>query len=170
MPLEQTLWTGRRSLEVTQSSLLPNRRQDSLGKNEVEQIKSFCAALAYPGILEFETDSGSKTRFEVRHDEDTGTPYGVIVVGPDIYPGKHITNPNSILCAFSAVAHEVTHYFRWFEFSVLPLGHLDEAITSLQATCRFRNFLSPTQIEALVSDAMQRLEMLRKEFEEKDNG
>lgn len=103
----------------------------------------------------------SRTVFRVSVDAD-GHEYGEIVFGPDLYPGPNIIDPNSALSLDAAAAHELTHYHRWKDMAALSdvgLHHLDEALTSLQAICRYDRELNSTDKRQLVADAMQRLQL-----------
>jgi hypothetical protein len=138
-------------------SLPPGRRQAALSEPEMRRAETVFRALDYKGRVEFDARAGGKTRFVVRPDESTGEEEGVIIIGPDLYPGLAVANPNSVLDPTATAAHEITHYIRWQEGRELPVGHLDEAMTSLQAICTFKATLSPTELEQLVSDALERL-------------
>jgi hypothetical protein len=138
-------------------SLPPGRRQDALSEAEMRKAESAFRALDYRGRIEFESHSGGRTRFAVRRDDTNGEEYGLIIIGPDIYPGQAVANPNAVLDMTATAAHEITHFIRWQEGRELPEGHLDEAMTSLQAICIFKTVLSSMQIEQLVSDALERL-------------
>lgn len=115
-------------------------------------------ALGYQGPIEFDGGHGGRTRFVVRDTEDGEV--GLIVVGPDVFPGFDVANANAVMDPLAAVAHEITHYERWRSGRELPMGHLediDEAMTSLQAACAFHRDLNSLHIEQLVSDALERL-------------
>jgi hypothetical protein len=59
-----------------------------------------------------------------------------------------------------AIAHELQHYHRWRDKSVITkveLEHLDEALTSLQAIGRFRGRLTEDEVHRLIADAVQRI-------------
>jgi hypothetical protein len=63
----------------------------------------------------------------------------------------------------AAAAHESSHFHRWRDKTELDGGHLsdiDEALTSLDAIRRYYGTLNDTEIQQLVSDAMQRLQIL----------
>ena len=141
-------------------SLLPGRRVAALKEREKRNITDMFRAMGYNGPLEFDEKHGGRTRFEVRDAEDgEDRKIGVIVVGPDIYPGLNVANANSVMDPLPAVAHEITHYDRWNSGRELPHGYLediDEAMTSLQAACAFRG-LSSLHIQQLISDALERL-------------
>ena len=83
-------------------------------------------------------------------------------VGPDIYPGASVLDPNSALSMKAAVAHEISHFHRWKDRTELDRGvhrDLDEGLTSLDAALRFAGQLSPHEIQQLIRDAMQRLQL-----------
>ena len=138
-------------------SLPPGRRQTALSDVEMRKAESVFRVLNYTGPIAFEPQAGGRTRFTLRTDEATGQEEGLIIIGPDLYPGQAVANPNSVIDALPTAAHEITHYIRWEEGRELPQGHLDEAMTSLQAICIFKTALSSLQIEQLVSDALVRL-------------
>ena len=103
----------------------------------------------------------ARTVFRVSVDED-GHHFGEVVFGPDIYPGPNIINPNSALSLRAAAAHELSHFHRWNDMAALSddgLEHVDEALTSLQAACRYQNHLNPTEIQQLIGDAIERLHL-----------
>jgi len=101
------------------------------------------------------------TVFRVDYDE-SGSQFGEIVFGPDLYPGTGVANPNSVLSMEAAVAHELTHHRRWLDMLAIDdstLEHLDEALTSLQAVLYFQQHLNQNDVRQLVSDAMGRLQL-----------
>ncbi|MBX7112572.1 MAG: hypothetical protein K1X87_12100 [Dehalococcoidia bacterium] len=105
-------------------------------------------------------DPDAVTAFRVVPDERE--PYGEIVFGPDIYPGRSVVDPNSALSMEAAVAHELTHHYRWLDktqVSEADLEHLDEALTSLQAIGRYRGRLKESAVYELVTDAVTRLSL-----------
>jgi hypothetical protein len=107
----------------------------------------------------FRYDEHGSTRFVVAHD-DEGAEYGEIVFGPDILPGGSIIDPNSALSHDAAIAHELTHYHRWFNGGELPHGfmtELDEALTSLEAIARYSEHLLDQDIKTLAADAAARV-------------
>lgn len=110
-------------------------------------------------------EAGSSTRFRVMTD-DSGEEYGEVVFSEDIYPGPNIANPNSALTLAGAAAHELAHFYRWQGRTDLPHGHLihiDEAMTSLEAALRYPHKLNNTDLQGLISDALQRLRMFAAE-------
>jgi hypothetical protein len=69
---------------------------------------------------------------------------------------------NSAIGLDGAIAHELQHYHRWRDMLVLTdpaLGHLDEALTSLQAISRYQSRLKLDEIHKLVADAIQRISL-----------
>lgn len=118
----------------------------------------------------YDYQEGSNTCFRVRKEEDEE--YGEIIIGPDIYPGRSVVDPNSLLGVKAAIAHELTHYHRWADTIELPHGvkrHLDEALTSLEAVGRYSNHLSDMEVRQLISDAIQRIYLyLQDELPEKE--
>lgn len=121
-------------------------------------------ALGFDGPIEFATSDRNYTRFEVAKDQD-GEPHGKIVVGPDIMPGKG-TNPNATMDRRAAAAHEITHCKRWETGTACDVDRdLDEAQTDLQAICYFKEHLGPSQIESLITDALERLVRLERRLE-----
>jgi hypothetical protein len=147
-------------------SLPPGRRHAALTPEDMRRAEEIFRALYYEVRIEFEPEAGRNTRFVVSTDPTTGEKTGLIIIGPDLFPGPNVANPNSVLDAMAAAAHEITHLKRWEEGRALPKGHLDEAMTSLQAACSFRSALSSNQIEQLVTDALQRLLLLSSEIED----
>ena len=61
-----------------------------------------------------------------------------------------------------AVAHELSHYYRWKDKTELSGTHLveiDEALTSLDAVQRYHSHLSEHDIRQLVLDSIRRLQI-----------
>jgi hypothetical protein len=146
------------------ASLPPTRRREALSEEEFRIVEIIFRGLGYVGALERAPQNDSFTRFIVRGQG--ADVYGVIVVAGDLYPRRgDVANPNSTIDAPSAAAHEITHFYRWQSGTELSRGPLDEAITSLEAVCRFRRDLNPVQIEALISDALYRLNILSQEMD-----
>jgi hypothetical protein len=105
-------------------------------------------------------DAAAITAFHVVRDNNSGQEYGEILFGPDIYPGRSVVDPNSMLSLEAAAAHELAHYHRWRDLRELPSGmmtYLDEALTSLEAVLRYERHLSEHDIRLLISDAVQRV-------------
>jgi hypothetical protein len=91
------------------------------------------------------------------------------VFGPDIFPGGSVIDPNAALSVEAAAAHELTHFHRWKDKTVMaavPLEHLDEALTSLQAILRYDRHLSDSDIRQLLADAVQRIVLFVNELPE----
>lgn len=105
-------------------------------------------------------DAGSRTVFRPLDGED-----GInheIVVGPDIFPGAAVADPNASLSMRCAAAHELSHKYRHdnlTEINELELEDIDEALTSLTAILQFQTELSAQEIRELISDSIQRLMM-----------
>src|SRR5690606_26724193 len=102
---------------------------------------------------------GAITRFRVTQDGDEEIPE--IVIGPDIYPGQNVVDPNASMSMEAAVAHEIVHFHRWRGRTELPHGvltEIDEALTSLEAILRFPRDLNPHDVRQLVADAILRLQ------------
>jgi hypothetical protein len=140
------------------SSLLAGRNKAPLTPDEIRRaINTF---LGLDNNVNARHDPGSRTAFCVSADKSGQ--FGEIVFGPDIYPGESVVDPNSAMSLHAAAAHELTHYHRWRDKTVLSveaLEHLDEALTSLQAIFRYDRHLSEPDVRQLVSDAIQRLQL-----------
>jgi hypothetical protein len=143
------------------NSLLPGRNATPLTDHEVRRV-----ALTFVGMddrVNAKYDESAITAFRVSLDED-GNQYGEVVFGPDILPGRNVADPNSALSVDAAVAHELTHYYRWRDGLQIPsaeldrLRDLDEALTSLQAILRYEPHLQAHDIRQLIGDAIQRLQ------------
>ena len=139
------------------ASLLGGRISAPLSANDIRRaINTF---VGLDSTVNVRYDEDGRTVFRVAVDEN-GEEFGEIVIGPDIYPGRSVTDPNSALSLDAAAAHELTHYYRWRDKTHLPgdwKEHLDEALTSLSAILRYDRQLQPTDIKQLVSDAIQRI-------------
>jgi hypothetical protein len=62
----------------------------------------------------------------------------------------------------AAAAHELTHYYRWVDKTHLDEPaheHLDEALTSLEAICRYERLLGAIDVRLLASDAILRIRL-----------
>lgn len=141
------------------TSLPPGRNQSSLDEAQKAQVEQAFRGLGYQGKLEFREGPGTKSGFV---PNNAGEP--CIVIGADIFPGKAM-NPNAMMDMLSAAAHEISHHSRWTNsWEHREFEHLDEAVTSLQAACWSKQFLSPSQIESLVSDAIERLGLLNEQI------
>lgn len=141
-------------------SLLSGRNRSPLTDQQRRSVEEDFRALGYDGPLDWEEYGW--TRFTPRTD-DQGRTFGVVVIGPDILPGRDVTNPNAALDQMAAAAHELEHMNRWRSGRSLDVGHLDEAMTSLQAACTYGTFLTKNRVEQLISDALQRLVLLKDE-------
>jgi len=152
-------------------SLLAGRNCAPLTSDEVRRaINTFLGLDRYVNVR---YDESSRTVFRTSCDEK-GEEYGEIVIGPDIYPGSSVVDPNSALSLEAAAAHELTHYYRWkdkIELAADKSEHLDEALTSLQAIMRYDKHLNEADVKQLASDAFQRLRLYIHELlEEKGDG
>jgi hypothetical protein len=141
------------------SSLLAGRNRAPLSPEEVRRaVNTF---LGLENIVNTLYDPNGRTVFRVTREE-SGQEYGEIIIGPDIYPGTSVVDPNSALGLTAAAAHELTHYHRWTDKTALPddsLEHLDEALTSLHAIMRYSSQLREHDVRQLISDAIQRLQL-----------
>lgn len=145
-------------------SLLAGRNRSPLTESEIRRAANTFLGLDSSVPVHYDPDS--PTIFHVTVDE-TGIDQGEIIIGPDIYPGGSIVDPNSALSLQAAAVHELTHFYRWRDKAELPDGrltHLDEALTSLEAICRYERHLNPTDVHQLVTDAIQRLHLHIKEL------
>ena len=141
------------------SSLLAGRNKAPLTPDEVRRATN--TFLGLDKNVNARYDPNSPTVFCVSKDESGGH-YGEIVFGPDIYPGSSVVDPNSALSLDAAAAHELTHYHRGKDKTALSAEeheHLDEALTSLQAVFRYYKQLSETDVQQLISDAVQRIQL-----------
>lgn len=153
---------------IRKYSLLSGRNQAPLSAEDIRRaINTF---LGLDQTVNVRYDESGRTVFRLAYEE-SGEEYGEIVIGPDIYPGRSVVDPNSALGLQAAAAHELTHYYRWRDKTELPdrsMEHLDEALTSLQAILRYGRQLTEQDISQLVSDAMQRLQLYIQGFESGD--
>lgn len=141
------------------SSLLAGRNTAPLNDQEIRRISNM--TLGLDNRINFKYSEGTTTRFITTVDEN-GETYGEIVFSNDVYPGGNVANPNSALSLKAAIAHELSHYHRWENRTELEHGfktHIDEAMTSLEAALRYGRDLDTTDIEGLISDALQRLRL-----------
>lgn len=137
-------------------SLLAGRNKAALNEDEARRASNIFLFLD-DGVA-VRHDPSQPTRFHVTIDD--GHEVGEITFGADIFPGTSVVDPNAMLSALAAAAHELTHYYRWHDKSELPQGPLDpldEALTSLQAILRYEPKLKAPDIRGLVSDAVQRI-------------
>jgi hypothetical protein len=153
-------------------SLLAGRNAAPLSSDEIKRVVNTFLGLDKNVNVRYE--EGSRTVFRVGLDEQSGTQYGEIVFGPDIYPGGNIIDPNSALSIDGAAAHELTHFHRWKDKAALTdesLEHIDEALTSLEAICRYDRHLGESDKLQLACDAIQRLKLfLREQTKESASG
>lgn len=147
-------------------SLLAGRNNRPLTPSQIRQATALLGGME-PKVA-FDYQENADTVFRVR--TEGGEEFGEIIIGPDIYPGTSVVDPNSLLGVKAAIAHELTHYHRWLNAIELPHGvkrHLDEALTSLEAVGRYNTHLSEMDIRQLISDAIQRIYLyLREELPE----
>lgn len=151
---------------LTKTSLLEGRNQAPLSEHEVRRASN--TFLGMDNKVNARYVENTSTRFIAGVDSE-GQEYGEIVFSDDIYPGRGIANPNSALSLNGAVAHELAHYYRWQDKTELPhetFTHLDEAMTSLEAAARFSSYLSPTDMQGLISDSLHRLRLFMVEQEQ----
>lgn len=149
----------------TEASLLDGRNNRPLDERTIRNIASTFLGLDERVNAIF--DPAGRTRFRVR--EEDGEEIAEIIYGPDILPGPNIINPNATLGYREAAMHELCHAYRHAELSEiddLRLEHIDEALTSLFAVGRFAEQLSPAEVRNLVADAMHRLSLFARDFEE----
>jgi hypothetical protein len=141
------------------SSLLAGRNRAPLTPAQIQRAST--TFLGLDNTVNVRYDETAQTVFCVVRN-DSGEEYGEIVFGPDIYPGTSIVDPNSALSLKAAAAHELTHYHRWKNLMALSEAsqeYLDEALTSLEAIHRYKRHLDDTDVQQLISDAMQRLQL-----------
>lgn len=140
-------------------SLLAGRNAQALSESEVRRV--YNTFLGLEQHLPVRYVPGGRTVFRVPAQAEDGGDYEV-TFGEDIYPGNAVIDPNSSLSMQAAVAHEVTHYFRWKDKTEIDLPNLaaiDEALTSLEAILRFPRNLNEHDMRQLVADAIQRLQL-----------
>lgn len=141
-----------------QQSLLAGRSTAPLNEAQVKSVAQNFIGL--DGTVPFQHDPDGHTRFAVV--DEGGVDVGRVYFGPDIYPGQAVADPNSALSMKAAVAHEISHFHRWQDQTELPDGehpHLDEAMTSIDASLRFAGQLSAHEIQQLIRDALQRIQL-----------
>ena len=139
------------------NSLLDGRNNAPLTEKEIKRASN--TFIGFDQTVNVRYEAGSSTRFRVCEDE-AGEEYGEIIFSEDVYPGNNIANPNSALSVPGAAAHELSHFYRWQGKTELPHGHLshiDEAMTSLEGALRYSQLLNTTDLQGLISDALQRL-------------
>lgn len=140
-------------------SLLAGRNTQPLSDDDVRRV--FNTFLGLEPHLLVRYAPGARTVFRVPAAGDDGGDCEV-TFGEDIYPGNAVLDPNASLSMQAAVAHEVTHYFRWrdkTEINAPELEAIDEALTSLEAILRFPRDLNDHDTRKLVADAIQRLQL-----------
>jgi hypothetical protein len=140
-----------------EASLLPGRNIAPLEQRKIDAAINTFYGLDRSANVRYE--EGARTVFRVTIVDDNEV--CEIVVGPDIYPGSNIVDPNSSLGMKCAVAHELMHKSRHEDSTEIDepeLEHLDEALTSLGAILRFQNELNDHEVRQLVSDACHRLQ------------
>jgi hypothetical protein len=143
-----------------ESSLLAGRSNAELSDDQVRKVTN--TFLGLDRTVPFQYDATGRTRFVVEEEDDEEV--GRVYFGRDIYPGRGVLDPNSVLPMKAAVAHEISHFHRWQDRLELPLGvhrHLDEGLTSLDAALRFSDQLTAHEIQQLIRDAVQRLQLHR---------
>src|SRR5438046_6071107 len=140
--------------------LLTGRNTAPLSDHEIKRVANVFLGLDRNVNVRYEENC--RTVFRVSFDEQTGIEYGEIVFGPDIYPGGNIIDPNSAVTVDAAAAHEITQFYQWKDKAALEgesFEHIDEALTSLEAVCRYGGHLNETDKLRLVCDATQRLQL-----------
>jgi len=141
------------------TSLLTGRNLAPLNDQDIRRVSTIFLGL--DGNVNARYEAGTTTRFVISQDHD-GQEFGEVIFSSDIYPGQNVANPNATLSLKGAVAHELTHYYRWQDKSELPHGittHIDEAMTSLEAALRYSHSLDKTDVQGLISDALQRIRL-----------
>ena len=134
-------------------SLIGVRNRSPISDDEAEKIRDYWSALGGdPARLVINHQAESRTYFS---DEDRK-----VHIGADVFPG-HGADPNTIMSWQASLTHEYQHLQRHDAGRSLPPGHLDEAITDLEASQY--NLLSRLMKNELVADALQRLYLLAKE-------
>lgn len=143
-------------------SLLAGRSTVPLEEQRVTSVVATFRGLQTDVPLEdqcdFRHEPNAATHFEPQTGED-GSAFGMVIFGPDIYPGTGALDPNSELSMKAAAAHELSHYHRWRDTTELAIGHLDEALTSLDAALRYSRQLSAHEIQQLIRDAVKRISL-----------
>lgn len=142
-------------------SLIAGRSNEPLDDRQVRAVGNTFAGLDY--AVPYKHDPDGVTAFRVEFDaDDDGQEYGIVYFGRDVYPGTGLIDPNSALSMKAAVAHEISHFYRWQDRSALPEpAHefLDEALTSIDAALRFAGKLTEHELQQLMRDAMLRMQM-----------
>jgi hypothetical protein len=144
------------------SSLLPGRSTSPLDEHRIASVVATFLGLQVDVPVEDQCESlhepGVATHFSPQEGEE-GVSYGRVTFGADIYPGSNALDPNSELSMKAAVAHELSHYHRWVDTTELSIGHIDEALTSLDAALRYSRQLSSHEVQQLIRDAMKRISL-----------
>lgn len=132
------------------------RSYDSITEEQEKKILAWWIELGGdPNRIRIHRESGSRCYLDEVE--------GIIHIGSDINPG-HGSDPNSFMRWRAALAHELRHLQRFESGLLLETGHLDEAITDLEA-CAYPQITSAIRDE-LVADALQRLYGLVEEKKE----
>lgn len=127
--------------------LLSKRSYDSISEEQEKKILAWWIELGGdPRRIVIHKESGSRSYLDEVE--------GVVHIGGDINPGQG-SDPNSNMRWRAALAHELRHLQRFESGLLLETGHLDEAITDLEA-CAFPQ-LTPAMRDELAADALQRL-------------
>jgi hypothetical protein len=154
------------SAVTIKTSLLSGRSTAPLNDQDIRRVSSTFLGMDDKVNVRFQM--GATTRFVISQDDD-GQEFGEIVFSSDIYPGQNVTNPNATLSLKGAIAHELTHFYRWQNKSELPhdtMTHIDEAMTSLEAALRYSHSLDQTDVQGLISDALQRIHLFLAESQQ----
>lgn len=150
-------------------SLLTGRSTRPLDADDERRITNVCYGFDDREVP-FRVAAGENTRF--REFLDEGERAGEVVFGEDAFPGPAVADPNASISLHCVVAHEFTHYHRWFDHTELDGAEfieIDEAITSLEAILRYRQKLNDNQVSQLIRDAIQRLMILANKMNERVN-
>jgi hypothetical protein len=154
-----------------ESSLLAGRSTTPLDEQRVTSVVATLRGLQIDVPTEdqcdFKHDPDAATHFAPQTEAD-GSVYGRVIFGPDIYPGTSALDPNSELSMKAAAAHELSHYHRWRDTTELPIGHLDEALTSLDAALRYNRQLSAHEVQQLIRDAIKRISLYQQQEPDPD--
>jgi hypothetical protein len=149
-------------------SLLPGRSTAPLDENRANSVSATFMGLQIDVPREDQCDSrydpSALTHFEPQ-ESDAGGAYGLIVFGPDIFPGTSALDPNAEVSMKAAAAHELSHYHRWRDTTELDVGYLDEALTSLDAALRYSHHLSGYDTQQLIRDAIRRVSLFQQEMD-----
>jgi len=140
-------------------SLLPGRNSRPLTPEQKGKIeRELRENLGYDGPIVWRDGPATKSCFAPGPDPtEPGKEVGILYIGSDILPGTDTLNPDSSLDRVAALAHEVTHCWRYDEGRAWEKSDLDEIATSLQAITLFWSELRPRHVKQLVEDALARL-------------